>query len=671
MPIFNLKHPAGIYSGIYRVFILLLCWLIFIPRSYCQEGVINISSFDKSRIMAEQDSTVVRNLFTIAEGLQQANMDSALVILQRAYQLSTKNNMAFEKTKALSLMAVCYIRKGEYDKSNNLIAKAFKGAESLDNPNLLAFLHNAEAISAQQNGAYATGALHYLKALNILQQYNLDTTARAIQTYINFGGLWITMNEKKQALKYLLKAKEHARLKYKDPYLLMNIGIAYTDSSNEDAIHYFNDALDIATKSNDIYIQHKLYINLCTIYTIEKKFDLAMFYMNKAEQVTEILGTDIARAINSYHKGDLYWEMKDYTRAEGCFLTGLSLAERTGLKGVAKDIHLSLGRLYGLTGKYPRAYYHQQRFISIMDSLDHLEKDKSVDLLLNYHAAEKDKIIARKQLQITIKENALKGKNTWIMIMCGSTVLLVLILTLAHRNYRNRQKLQEEQLQGIARQQEIGRLKAIAEGEEMERNRIAHELHDSVMIQFAAVKMKLNALSSSFPELSGAADYSQALRQLNVATSELRRTAHNLMPDVLLEEGLAQAIYYFCKTVEEHASLSVVFQQVGEPIPALRQDFEIAVYRIVQELIQNVVKHADARKVIVQLMYSNGLFSVTVEDDGKGYDAGAVAEGLGLRSIRNSIRAFNGILDLKSIRQKGTTAYLECEVTLLTLSKQL
>src|SRR5690606_23229506 len=141
---------------------------------------------------------------------------------------------------------------------------------------------------------------------------------------------------------------------------------------------------------------------------------------------------------------------------------------------------------------------------------------------------------------------------------------------------------------------------AVLDGEEKERARIGRQLHDDVMVSFSIAKINLAALPNEFPAVKSSTAFENVSRQLNQTGVKIRQTAHNLMPDALLTEGLMYAISYFCKGINRTCELSVRFQHYGH-LPPLPPETETGLYRIVQELVQNVVKHAQATEALVQL----------------------------------------------------------------------
>jgi signal transduction histidine kinase len=534
---------------------------------------------------------------------------------------------------------------------------------------LLVYLHNLAGLSYRQNGALAAAIFHFLKAKQIIQQYHLDNSPYTVQTYNNLGGVWADLGEWRQAVQVLDLAEKHIGKEIKESfraYVLINKGLAYWESDTSAALRNFREALDIVRKEGDGYAMHTVLINMSSLYLEAGRYPEAFRFLHEAAVADSALGSDMVRAQTQLQAGQVYFKTQDYPEALRHLTAALTLAEKTEARPVAADIHKALSEVYAATGRYKDAFFHQQQRLAYLDSLQFRERDRTVDLALKYQAVEKDKEIMEKLLQLNARESMLQRKNIWIGAVASGAALLLLVLVQTIRNSRNRRKLAQERMQNYVRQQELERLKAMAEGEEKERSRIAYDLHDGVMVRFATVKMGLNTLPEVVPQLRETTGFHQLLRQFDLATSELRRTAHNLMPDVLLEEGLAQALFYFCRSVEEATGLHIVFQQYGT-LPRFRQDFEVSIYRIVQELIQNIVKHARATEAVVQLSYEDGLLSLTIEDNGRGFDPATASGGMGLAGVRNRLKIFGGIFDIQSANGSGTTIFFECETKDLIL----
>ncbi len=201
-------------------------------------------------------------------------------------------------------------------------------------------------------------------------------------------------------------------------------------------------------------------------------------------------------------------------------------------------------------------------------------------------------------------------------------------------------------------------------GEEKERTRMAREIHDGIMVQFSTIKMKMKSVPESYKNLDCTAYlctdyYRQLVDQMEDATRDLRSTAHNLMPDMLLQGGLEDAVLYFCNSIKRDTSLEIEFQKHGV-LPPLDKEYELSVYRIIQELLQNAIKHANASYILVQLaILSDNLLTLTIEDNGKGFDTTKDIKGMGLVSIKNRLRVMNGFIDINSREGHGTSIHIE------------
>ncbi len=141
---------------------------------------------------------------------------------------------------------------------------------------------------------------------------------------------------------------------------------------------------------------------------------------------------------------------------------------------------------------------------------------------------------------------------------------------------------------------------------------------------------------------------------------ELRRVAHNMMPEGLVKFGLKDALTDFCDSLNNSVSLKVRFQFFGE-FKRIEQKVEIGAYRIVQELINNAVKHAEASELIVQMIQEPNRLSLIVQDNGKGFDINVVkqAKGIGLQSVQTRVDSLNGHFDFFSEPGKGSEFTIE------------
>ena len=204
------------------------------------------------------------------------------------------------------------------------------------------------------------------------------------------------------------------------------------------------------------------------------------------------------------------------------------------------------------------------------------------------------------------------------------------------------------------------------EREETERKRLANDLHDGLGGLLTGVKINLSNLKeNSIINSENIEHFNHALRLLDTSISELRRVAHNLTPQTLLHYGLKTALADFIRQVKPEGLPIIRFNSFGDDL-RYGKELEIAVYRIAQELVNNALKHAEAKQIEVQLFLENNRLSLQVTDNGKGFDTTfpyGSTKGKGLEIVNNRVVIFNGHFEIISQPGKGTECILEFLIT--------
>jgi two-component system, NarL family, sensor kinase len=200
------------------------------------------------------------------------------------------------------------------------------------------------------------------------------------------------------------------------------------------------------------------------------------------------------------------------------------------------------------------------------------------------------------------------------------------------------------------------------QGEESERRRLARDLHDGLGGLLSGVKLNLMNLKKGNYTLTHEFEnnFNNALNLLDNTIGELRRVAHNMMPESLVKFGLKDSLQDFCSQVNGGNKINIQFQFFGEG-KRLDNSLENAVYRISQELINNSLKHAEANELIVHIIQDVSRIHLSVQDNGKGFNLDKLdtAKSAGLKNIRARVESFNGTIDIVSVPGKGTEISVE------------
>ncbi len=224
--------------------------------------------------------------------------------------------------------------------------------------------------------------------------------------------------------------------------------------------------------------------------------------------------------------------------------------------------------------------------------------------------------------------------------------------------------IQQQKIIDLEKDKQLVSAEALLKGQEEERSRIAKDLHDGLGGMLSGVKISFSALKESLGlENRSSILFDKPIKQLDNTIAELRKVAHHLMPDALTKFGLKNAIDDFCKTMQVSGGSKIVCQQLGTE-RKFNDNINLNIYRIVQELINNAVKHANPTQILVQLTTTADKIFVTVEDDGKGFNIDTLqdASGIGYSNIKNRVDYLGGRIEIVSKINEGTVINIELAV---------
>lgn len=235
-------------------------------------------------------------------------------------------------------------------------------------------------------------------------------------------------------------------------------------------------------------------------------------------------------------------------------------------------------------------------------------------------------------------------------------MLGVFILILGSGIFIYRSRLNKQKIKQLEQEKQLVATQALLDGETAERSRLARDLHDGLGGLLSVLSLNLNEIEGSAMTEEQKGYFIKASEILDESNKELRRIAHHMMPASLMKVGLKTSLADFSQAIP-----GVSFQYQGKDI-RLDERLEVTIYRCAYELINNAVKYADATKIDVQLLVEDYFISLSVLDNGKGFNPDNVTEGSGLANLKTRIATFNGKLYIDSSVDKGTEVTIEIEL---------
>ncbi len=623
------------------------------------------------------DTAAVRRMINSAKGLIELQPDKGIHILSTALRESVALKYNYGTAYALMGIAICHAKKGNFEYCIKMFQQAIPFCMKVDaergQTRLTAALYNNMSMPYRMLGKYEEAA-NYTHRSILLSERDKNTEPDAlIYPYCNLASLLVTVKREDAALYYLRKAEQIAvdqgdSLEIFSVWLNM-ANVLINMLKPDVAEPYVWKVYEYSRRKEGIPLGLKqmAFINMGSLLEQKGQSELLVGKIDEAKRLRLDQGIDQFTTASYYLlMGTAYIKVRDYQHAEAMLEKALLMAEESQLRVRIPDLLYKLAMVYSATNRGNKAYSYLQRYQSMTDSIKTAQNTNAINSMeVKYRTAEKDRKIA-------LQENTLRKKNLQLFAATGGAVLLIVIIALLisiQRSGKIRQKFQDEKIQNLQHTQEIQQLRATMKGEENERRRIASQIHDHIMTRFSAIKMNMSVLPNKYADLSGAHDFKHIMTHLDDAMRELRTTAHNLMPGTLLEGGLTSAVHFFCKGLNVGSEVNISYQQYGT-FPKLQPEFELQVYRMVQELVQNIIKHAKATQALVQLSCQDERLFITVEDNGVGMPDNIMAKetkGMGLKSIYAYATILNGHVEIAKQDEKGTIVYLEFDIRPVTI----
>lgn len=634
-------------------------------------------------IKAQQNKAIIDSLEIAAKTLQDTELvkvfneltwqyrgisaDKAVEYGNKALQLGQHYHFDKGVAQAYNDLGIIYFDKQDFSKALDLYNKSLDIRKRIDDKKGIAAIYNKIGIIFQMKGDYLKVLEYQQKALDIYESMKYDYGIS--YSYNNIAVLYHDIGNYSEALKYNFLS---AGLKEKigDTYGLsgsyVNIANIYFKQIKLDtAIIYYKKALELCRKVGDKEYLAANLNNLSSAYFAYASYPEALKYVLESIELRREIDNKYGLISSLENLANIYIKLHQPDRAFRCLQEVKTLSAKIDSKPYMPNYYGGLAAYYEYIGNYKEALYNQKLQYITHDSL--LNEDlnsKITHLKTSYETEKKDKEIAESKLLISTKEVELNKEKRKLNILIVGILLICLLAYFLYIRFKYKQKvfLQHEML----KQQEL-RSKAVIEAEENERQRIAKELHDGIGQLLSAVKLNFSNIES-LPEMQRSSVkplLKNAIDLVDDSVNEIRTISHNMMPNALIKTGLATAVREFLNRIaSDKLKIELNVHGINS---RLDKTTESILFRVLQEIITNIIKHAQASFVQIQLINHESELTLMVEDNGVGFDPDKVSgSGIGLKNIQSRIEYLNGSLHIDSQKGKGTTITIEIPLTVET-----
>ncbi|WP_121809877.1 tetratricopeptide repeat-containing sensor histidine kinase [Mucilaginibacter kameinonensis] len=511
-------------------------------------------------------------------------------------------------------------------------------ANKLNNKKAIALLSQTLGKAYYQTNSYDSAAYYYNTGAIILgktnEQYILTNDySRLAKAYVKLKNYDKAIEFYTLAVSYAPQTGDRNELMQ----ALNQLGEVYEAKNNyREALNYFRQSFDIKDSLNLVKQTNQ---NTSETYSHQFMGDV-MGSIRQSQSVQEILKTidikkslndTLALSINYFNLGVLYKNKQQYGQSLDALKNCLQFATQINYADMQKSATNELADLYERMGNYEQSLIYLKKHAAIKPT-----SSSTVDeLQAKYEIRQREDQVLQQQFEIT-------KRNYW---MAGTGIFILLMLFSAFFYYKQNQLKQRN----IAMQ-------AIIATEESERRRIAQDLHDSVSQTISAAKINLQVIGSELPFINNEQRnrFEKVITLVDYGFKEVRTISHNMMPWALHKTGLAKVIKQFIENIRND-NITINFFSNGFDSP-YDDTTEIILYRVLQESVNNVMKHAQADRLDISLIRNDESISLTIEDNGKGFDTTNpdIFKGMGLNNLRSRINFLNGKVEFDSQVNRGT-----------------
>ncbi len=583
-------------------------------------------------------------------------------------KIKNQDNIA----KVTDLLGSTYRKLGYTTKALHNYNEAIEIYQVQKDSPKIASIYNKMGLLFKNEHQYTKAIKYYAKENKI--RISLQKPKKTITTYINLGYCYNKSSKYNSALYELEKGKQLAQ-KHQDSSqlatILLNMGQSYQELKKLDtALSYYKKSfyLKEQLKLNKTEI---LLNNIGAIYQDQKDYSNAIKFYKKSIDYSNKINDSKTLSLSYYNIGNVFLKTQQYTKALDYHQKALKIATKQQNIHLKLQILMSIAEDYEQLGDFKKSSKYNEQHIVLRDSID-------IDLLtkIDDETLELKKDVFDKNIEIqTAKEQQDKLKLHQSKLKLYGTIAFSIAIGILFFailwNYRLKKstiierqenQLKKAELEELLKKQELKSIHAMIDGQEQERKRIAQDLHDRLGSMLSMVKIHYKAVEDNLDKLKIEAkeQYDRANILLDEACVAVREISHNMISGVLTKFGLIAALNELKSGLESTNTLQVELIDHGFD-NRIDNHIEINIYRIIQELISNTIKHANATEISIQLLKRDNALQIMIEDDGVGFDTEVINHyaGIGLKGILSRVQNLHGTIDFDSKIEHGTTVTID------------
>ena len=633
--------------------------------NHCTMGQSPLDSL--KAIYANQTDTLQLQTIRNICGYHYTAPDSLIKYANLGSELSDQINHTNYQAKFLMYKAIAHRAKNQSKQSIIFGRKAVQLFESNKNWVWASGMCHEMANYFQDMLMYDSAVFYCLKGVGF-QKY-MDTNPGTYQIMGNLAYSYELSQNVEQAILWNRRVSKLAT-ENNDPFWAadadFNLGNVYDQLEKYDSALYFKHRAFTFFKKERDETYLTLLGNIGNSHLLSNSLDSALYYTKifydavrsgEFNDMHVAIGHEIVRS--SINLGAIYMKKNQFVLAKKFLNEGLEESLKTDYQEKTKEGYMWLYHVEKKLGNYQKALLHHEKFMDLQNLAVNEENNRNIQQLsIQYETERKEQEIAVLALQNQLKDSKITSANNRFYMAVGGSLLLVILAFALFSRYKHKQRVKLELEK--AKNQKLG-FKSLIEGEEKERKRIAQELHDGLGQLLSSARLNVSAMEDNVNEVVET-QWKNSIKLIDDAVTEVRTISHNMMPNALISIGFEAALQEQIHIIN-HAGQVQIHADLPEDKIELPEAEAIALYRIIQEILNNALKYAEAKNIWLNISSDPNIL-ISVKDDGKGFDTTLIQSsgGIGWRNIKSRVDILNGELIIQSEIGKGSEISLKMAV---------
>ncbi|HEX5625887.1 MAG TPA: sensor histidine kinase [Saprospiraceae bacterium] len=372
--------------------------------------------------------------------------------------------------------------------------------------------------------------------------------------------------------------------------------------------------------------------------------------------------------------GEYYFQLAQYNLAEGVFNKALDLSRELKYFDYGKQFAYRLYECHHFQENHQAASDHLLEFIEFNDTLNQIKNSESLLRLIGKYE-QKELQTEKIDLEKSKRLFELKSRRSnftlysllfsiGAILLAGYFVILFYQQKLETSNiiHNQSEQINNQKIKELESNLQLRSMQSMIDGQESERERIAQDLHDSLGGLLSTIKLRFDKLVHQ-QKFQDQGDFTKLYDLIDTACDEVRSISNDLKPGALEKLGLIDAVKDLLNRYRLENGPNIIFQYFGFDQPVhMDPHMALNLYRIIQELVNNSIKHAQCSEIFVQLSKSEVEYTISVEDDGLGFDIQEVKKGMGLENISSRVNYLKGEFTVESSENQGTLFLIQIPI---------